>query len=135
MSGFSQDFGKFLLRITVGGLMLFHGVSKLIHGVAWMGGPLAAFHLPFFIAYGVYVGEIVAPVLIILGIWTRAGGLVVAFDLLVAIILVSHTRFSSLSPGGGWGVELDAFYLLTGLVICFIGAGKFSVTGANGKWN
>lgn len=135
MTEFGQNFGRLLLRITVGGLLLFHGVSKLIHGVAWMAGPLEAFHLPFFVAYGVYVGEIVAPILIILGIWTRPAALVIAFDLLIAIVLVSHTRMSSLSPGGGWGIELDAFYLLTAMVIFFLGAGKISVTGAGGKWN
>jgi putative oxidoreductase len=132
---FGQNFGRLLLRVTVGGLLLFHGMSKLTHGVAWMAGPLSAFHLPFFIAYGVYLGEIVAPVLIILGIWTRPAALVVVFDLFMAIFLVSHARMFSLSPGGGWGIELDAFYLLTALSLFFLRAGGISVTGANGKWN
>ncbi|MGO9480290.1 MAG: DoxX family protein [Candidatus Kryptoniota bacterium] len=135
MSEFGQNFGRLLLRITIGGLLLFHGVSKLIHGVAWMQGPLAASHLPGFIAYGVYIGEVAAPILIILGIWTRPAALVIAFDLFMAIVLVSHTRMSSVGPAGGWGIELDAFYLLTALVLFFIGAGRLSVTGANGKWN
>jgi putative oxidoreductase len=135
MTDFGQNFGRLLLRVTIGGLLLFHGVSKLVHGIAWMTGPLSALHLPFFIAYGVYVGEIVAPILIILGIWTRPAALVVAFDLFMAIVLVSHMRMFSLSPGGGWGIELDAFYLLTALALFFLGAGKISVTGASGKWN
>jgi putative oxidoreductase len=135
MSEFGQNFGKLLLRIATGGLLLFHGVSKLINGVAWMSGPLSEFHLPFFIAYGVYVGEIVAPIFIILGIWTRPAALVIAFDLFMAIVLVSHTRMFSINPGGGWGIELDAFYLLNAVVLFFLGAGKISVTGENGKWN
>ena len=135
MAEFGQNFGRLLLRVTIGGLLLFHGVSKLVHGIAWMTGPLSALHLPFFIAYGVYVGEIVAPILIILGIWTRPAALVVAFDLFMAIVLVSHMRMFSLSPGGGWGIELDAFYLLTALALFFLGAGKISATGASGKWN
>lgn len=134
MSEFSQNIGKLILRVTVGGLMLFHGVSKIIHGVAWMQGPLGALHLPFFIAYGSYIGEVVAPVLIILGILTRASGLVLSFDLVVAFILVSHSRFLTLM-GGGWGMQPDAFFFLTGITIFFLGAGKFSVTGARGKWN
>ena len=135
MNEFGLNFGKLLLRITTGGLLLFHGVSKLIHGVAWMSGPLGAFHLPFFVAYGVYLGEIVAPILIILGIWTRPAALVIAFDLFVAIVLISHMRMFSLNPGGGWGLELDAFYLLTALALFFLGAGKLSIKGADGKWN
>ena len=135
MTGFTENVGRLLLRLTVGGLLLFHGISKLIHGVAWMAGPLSSFHLPFFVAYGVYVGEIVAPVLIILGIWTRPAAFVIAFDLLTAILLVSHARMGSISPGGGWGIELDAFYLLTALAISFLGAGKISITGTSVKWN
>ncbi len=135
MTEFGQNFGRLLLRITIGGLMLFHGVSKLIYGVAWMAGPLSAFHLPFFIAYGVYAGEIAAPILIILGIWTRPAALVIAFDLFMAIALVSHARMCSINPGGGWGIELDAFYLMTAIALFFLGAGKISVTGAGGKWN
>ena len=135
MSEFGQNIGRFLLRIAVGGLLLFHGISKLTHGVAWMAGPLSAFHLPFFVAYGVYIGEVVAPVLIILGVWTRPAALVIAFDLLMAIVLVSHPRMYSINPSGGWGMELDALYLLPALAVFFLGAGKLSVTGANGKWN
>ena len=135
MSEFGQNVGRLLLRVTVGGLLLFHGISKLIHGVSWMAGPLGAFHLPFFIAYGVYVGEIIAPILIILGVWTRPAALIIAFDLFMAIMLVSHARMGSISPGGGWGLEIDTFYLLTALALCFLGAGRFSVTGASGRWN
>ncbi len=135
MAGLGQDIGKLLLRLTVGGLLLFHGVSKLVHGIAWMAGPLGASHLPFFIAYGVYIGEIVAPILIILGIWTRPAALVVAFDLFMAIVLVAHMKISSISPGGGWGLESEMFYLLAGLALFFLGAGRFGVTGANRKWN
>lgn len=135
MSEFSQDLGKLILRITVGGLMLFHGISKIIHGVAWMQGPLSALHLPFFIAYGAYIGEVVAPVLIILGILTRVSGLVLSFDLLVAFILVAHARFLTITMGGGWGLQPDAFFFLTGITIFFLGAGRFSLTGAKGKWN
>ncbi len=135
MSEFGQNIGKLLLRFTIGGLLLFHGVSKLIHGIGWMEGLLSASHIPFFVGYGVFVGEIVAPVLIILGIWTRPAALVIAFDLFMAIVLVSHARMSSINPGGGWGIEIDAFYLLTGLALFFLGAGRFSVAGASGKWN
>ncbi len=131
----SEDAGKLLLRVTVGGLLLFHGLSKVIHGIAWMHGPLGALHLPFFIAYGVYIGEVVAPVLVILGIWTRISGLVISFDIFMAFVLVSHSRFFSISMSGGWGLQPDAFFFLTGLAIFFLGAGRFSVTGAHGKWN
>jgi putative oxidoreductase len=131
----SENMGKLILRLTVAGLLLFHGISKLIHGVSWMAGPLAAFHLPAFISYGVYVGEVVAPLLIIIGVYTRLAGLVVSFDLFMAILLVSHSRMFVVGPSGGWGLELDAFYLLTGICVFLLGAGKYSLGGTRGKWN
>ncbi len=134
-TAFSENLGKLILRLTVGGLLLFHGISKLIHGVSWMAGPLAAFHLPAFISYGVYVGEVVAPLLIIIGVYTRLAGLVVSFDLFMAILLVSHSRMFVVGPAGGWGLELDAFYLLTGICVFLLGAGKYSLGGSRGKWN
>ena len=61
MSGFmkSDDFGKMLLRIAVGGILLFHGIFKISHGVEWIKGPLVGSGFPAFLAYGPYLGEIV----------------------------------------------------------------------------
>jgi putative oxidoreductase len=60
-----EDTGKLILRLTTAGLILFHGIDKIIHGVAFMNGDLAAHHLPAFVAYGVYVGEVIAPLFLI----------------------------------------------------------------------
>ena len=79
-----DDVGKLLLRLAVGGLMLFHGIHKLIDGVDGISGMLAAQGLPGFIAYGVLVGEVVAPCLLILGVLTRPAALVLAFTMVVA---------------------------------------------------
>ncbi|MFZ8579874.1 DoxX family membrane protein, partial [Klebsiella quasipneumoniae] len=37
-----EDAGKLLLRLAVGGLMLFHGLHKLLDGVDGISGMLAA---------------------------------------------------------------------------------------------
>ncbi|MCL4509819.1 MAG: DoxX family protein [Bacteroidetes bacterium] len=132
----SEDIGKLILRITIGGLLLFHGIFKLIHGVEWMKGPLSAFYLPGFLAYGVYIAEVIAPVLIIVGFWTRPAALIIAFDLFMAIVLVGRQAiFTVKQAGGGWGIELEAFFLLGSFVLFFLGAGKYSITKGQGKWN
>lgn len=41
-----DDAGKLLLRLAVGGLMLFHGIHKLIDGVDGISGMLAARDCP-----------------------------------------------------------------------------------------
>ena len=54
-----NDLGLLVLRLTMGGLMLFHGVHKLTHGVGFIGDMLAGMGLPSFIAYGALLGEVV----------------------------------------------------------------------------
>lgn len=39
-----EDLGKLILRITTAGLILFHGTSKIIREVSFMGPALAQFH-------------------------------------------------------------------------------------------
>jgi putative oxidoreductase len=79
----SEDLGKLLIRIAVAGIVLFHGWAKLMHGVEWIKQPLGLFGLPGFLAYWTYIGEIIPPVLIILGYRTRPAALVVACDVLL----------------------------------------------------
>lgn len=129
-----DDVGKLILRFTIAFLLIFHGIGKIEHGIAWMHGPLSRFHLPFFIGYGVFVGEIVAPILIFVGFLTRPAALVVVFDLLMAIILVAHTRLFTLNRGGSYGLEVEAFFLLLGIVLFFQGPGRYSITRGRGGW-
>jgi len=44
--------------------------------------------LPASVAYLVYIGEVVAPVVMIVGVWTRAAGVVIAINMVVAVMLV-----------------------------------------------
>ncbi|WP_192459222.1 DoxX family protein [Musicola keenii] len=121
------DAGKLLLRLTVGILLLFHGVAKIENGVGWIAGMLAKQGLPGFIAYGAYIGEIIAPVLIILGLFTRISAAVVAFNLLIATLLVTLGKFFTITNVGAWGLEGEAFYFLCSLVIMLLGSGRYSV--------
>jgi putative oxidoreductase len=131
-----DDIGKLILRLTVAVLMLFHGVSKLRHGVAWIAGPLQAHHLPPFLAYGVYVGEVVAPILLILGIFTRPAALVIAFDLIMALFLVVQGKAFQIQPQtGALGGELQFLYLFSALAIAFFGSGRYALSKGRGRWD
>jgi putative oxidoreductase len=131
-----DDWGKLLLRLTVAGLLLFHGIFKVRNGIAWMAGPLSAFGLPMFVAYGVFVGEIVAPIFAIIGKYTRLAGLVIAFDLLMAIVLVLRERMFTVNPqGGGLAPELELLFLAGGLAIALLGSGRYALSGGRGRWD
>ena len=130
----SADLGKLLLRVVLGVLILFHGVSKLIHGPGYILGVVTGAGLPSFIAYGVYVGEVVAP-LLLLGYWTRVGGLIIVINMLVAIGLVHMGQLATLAGTGGWALELQGIFLGTALAIMLLGAGRYSLGGSGGRWN
>lgn len=82
------------------GRQLLHGVFKVQSGVAWMEPMLAQNGLPKALAYGVDAGEVVAPILIVAGLWTRLAALVVAFDLLMAVVLVFRDKIFTLQESG-----------------------------------
>lgn len=123
------DLGLLLLRIALGGLMLFHGMHKLIYGVGFIGDMLAAIGLPSFIAYGSLLAELVASLMIIFGIWTRLASVVFAGNMVVAILMAHASEMFSLSPmTGGLVIELPLLYLLGAAVLCLTGGGRFAVT-------
>jgi putative oxidoreductase len=120
--------GKLILRLTVGILMLFHGVSKVLNpgSLEPIGKQLASIGLPTFIAYGVYFGEVIAPLMIIFGVFSRIGGLIVTVNMIFAIVLVHTAQLLTMSKSGGWALELQGFYLFCGLAIFFLGSGKLA---------
>ena len=135
-SSTQADLGKLLLRLGLGGIVLFHGIFKVTHGVDWMNGPLAALGLPGFIAYGSYVGEVIAPVLVLIGLWTRVAALLIALDMLMAFVLVLRANlFTVNAMGGGWAVELEALILITALAVVCLGAGRYAFPRSSSAWD
>jgi putative oxidoreductase len=125
------DVGLLLLRIAVAVIVIFHGFFKLKHGVAWIGGPLGKVGLPAWLGYGTYVAELVAPLLLIVGLLARWAALVIAFDMAMAITLVLRPRIFMINQsGGGWGIELEALICLSALAIAIAGPGRFAASRA-----
>ena len=121
--------GKLIQRLTLGALMLFHGVQKILHpgSLDFIGGMLSSSGLPQFLSYGVYVGEVVAPLMIILGVHSRIGGLLIVLNMIFAIFLAHGGDLFSLTEHGGWRLELQGFYLFTAVAIVFLGSGRIAV--------
>jgi len=131
----SDDTGKLVLRLAVGLLILLHGIAKLSTGVDGIAGMLASQGWPTALAWLVYVGEIVAPVLMIVGFYTRPAAWIIVVNMLVAIALVHAKDIASLGKNGGWALELQGMFLFAALAVAFLGAGRFSAGGTSGKYN
>ena len=129
------DTGKLLLRLALGLLILLHGVSKLINGVDGILATVAKVGLPEAFGYLVYVGEVLAPLLVIVGFWTRAAASIIAINMIFAVYLVHVPQLLQLSKQGGWALELQGMYFAVAVAIALLGAGRYSVGGAAGRWN
>ncbi len=107
------------LSLGLGILLLFHGMDKVMHGVDYIEKMLVASKVPYsqYVKYGVYVGEVLAPVLLIFGKYIRLSGAIVAFNMAIAIYLVSRDTIFSLGEHGAWSIELPMLYLIGGLTL------------------
>lgn len=130
-----DDAAKLILRLVLGLLILFHGVSKLTGGNGFVMDSLAKMGVPAALGYFVYFGEVLAPILLIVGAWTRVAALLVAVNMIVALLLVHTGQIFTLARTGGWALELQAMYLFTALAIALLGAGRLSLGGLRGRWN
>ena len=130
-----NDIAKLLLRVTLGLLILLHGIAKLKGGPDFILDVVGKAGLPPALGYLVYIGEVVAPLLLIIGLFTRAAALIVMLNMLSAIALVHMRQLLTISEEGGWALELQGMYLASAIAIALLGAGRYSAGGAGGRWN
>ena len=129
----SSDIGKLLLRISIGGLMLFHGINKL-GGIDFIIGKFTALGLPGFLGYLVYLGELIAPILLLIGFRSKIAGLLVSATMVVAVLLVHTGDIFALGSHGESAIEVQLLYFLGGLAIYFLGGGSLAVSSKN-RWD
>jgi len=130
-----QDLGKLILRLGVGGLMIFHGIHKVIHGHDMIISQLEAKGMPTWLWLGVPVGEIIAPILLLVGAFTRLSGILIAFTMVMSMVLVKGSGSFALSEAtGGIGAELNLLYLAGALAIAMIGPGSYRLYKGRKGW-
>lgn len=130
----NNDLGLLILRITIGFLMLLHGIAKFSGGLDFIKTMLAEKGIPEFIAYGVLVGEILAPIAILVGFRTRIAAAIYAFNCLVAVLIAHSSEIFSMGEHGGWALELIGLYFFGALALFFTGAGNIAVSKSN-QWD
>lgn len=133
--GSEGDAGRLVLRVVLGVMVLLHGVAKITGGNAFVASVVAKAGLPEGVAYLVYIGEVLAPLLVIAGAWTRAAALVIVINMIAAVLLAGRSRLFAINEFGGYGLELEAMFLFSALAVALLGAGRYSLSGAHGRWN
>lgn len=128
------DTAKLIARVTVSGLLLFHG-AEFLRGDRKIFKILRQNGLPESIAYAAILCEVIAPVCAILGIYTRVAGLLMAAFLIAGVALFHRGHLWMLSPArDSYYLETQVFFLSGGLIVALLGAGSFGA-GIGGAWN
>jgi putative oxidoreductase len=119
--------GKLILRLALGVLILLHGIAKARAGLGNVTSMVTHMGWPAFIAYGVYVGEIVAPLMVIAGWFARIGAALIAVNMLFAFVLAHRSQLTDLGGSGGWALELQGMYFFAAVALALMGPGRHSV--------
>jgi putative oxidoreductase len=118
--------GMLPLRIVVGLVFLMHGGQKLfifgLGGTADIMGKLGL-PLPFICAAIVIAVELLGGLAILLGVFTRLAGALLAFEMVVAII-VARWHGGFFAP---YGYEFELTLLGASLTFAFNGPGRMSL--------
>lgn len=101
-------------------MMLLHGIAKLTGGIGGIETRVTGVGLPRFVAWGVLVGEVLAPLLVIANVFVQPAAIVMAINMVFAIWLVHAHELFALGRGGGWAIELQALYLAASLSLALI---------------
>lgn len=121
-----EEIAKLLLRLSLSLLMLFHGFHKVIHGIGGVKTALKSNGIPEVLAYGIYIGEVVAPIMLLIGYYSRYAAGVIALTMLSAIYLVYFNSLLVLGKHGAPVYELPLLFFVMAVVSALIGPGKYS---------
>ncbi len=131
-----DDAGKLVLRLSLGLPMLLHGIAKFdAASLGFIKGMLAQKGLPEAMAYGVYVGEVLAPLLIVIGFFTRPAAAIFAFNMAVAVGLAHAGEIFSRNEHGGWAIEVQGLYFFGAIALVLLGSGRLSVSKGAGRFD
>ena len=129
----NADAGLLLIRVAFCSTFILHGLHKLTHGVANEIQILVDNGLPGQLMYFVYISEVLAPVLILLGIFTRISILTVVATMLVVFYVLPFPI--GLDEHGALTIESQILYTAMPLALFFTGPGRYRLMlNKSGNW-
>lgn len=120
--------GLTILRLVIGTVFLVHGAQKLfVIGIGPLTGGFGQMHvpLPMIAAPVVAIVEFVGGIALVIGLFTRVAALLLAIDMVGAILFV-HGRNGFFLP---MGFEFALSLLGACVALAVAGAGEYSVDG------
>lgn len=127
MTNKTFDYASLLLRLTLGGMFLAHGLLKfIVFTLPGTAGFFESVGFPGWAAYVVAPAEVLAGVALIAGFQTRLVALAGIPILLGALAVHAGNGWSFTNPKGGW--EFPLYLVLTAVVVALLGGGRIAVT-------
>lgn len=127
------DTGLLIIRVTFCVLFLFHGWHKVRYGIeASMLSLTEATFLPGFLIYFAYISEVLAPLLIIFGLYARLSALSIFLTMIIVMYIVIM-RGVTFSVHGAPNIEPQLFYFFTSAGLFFTGPGRHRVKNTGSK--
>ena len=121
------NLAKLILRVSLGTLILLHGIFKLTHGIDSIKHIFIAHHIPKMLAYSIYLVELVGALFLIIGWQSRIWASLIAIEMLCAIYLTKLSVITHLSTNGAWSIEREVLFFALALAIALLGSGRFGV--------
>ncbi|WP_439239552.1 DoxX family protein [Lonepinella sp. BR2919] len=121
------DLAKFILRVSFAFMFLLHGIHKVTDGIDFIAGKFVELGLPGFFANAVYLGEVIVPIFIILGVFTRISAFIGIISCIIIILLMYIPQIFALAPTGAWAIEGVTTYLFAFWAIMHLGSGKYAL--------
>jgi putative oxidoreductase len=128
----NPDIGLLILRISIGGLLFLHGAHKISAGIEHQMQVLSNNGLPGQLMYFVYISEVIAPILLLVGIFTRISALTIIMTM-ITILYVIPDPLLGLNQHGASGIELQLLYLLVPVALFFTGPGRYRLKNTGSK--
>lgn len=127
-----NDTGLLIMRLTLAILFLFHGWYKIRFGIDMPMARMESWGIPGFLMYFAYISEVVAPLLLIAGVFSRLS-LLTIFGTMVFVLYIEFRTGLSLDQFGAPNIEKQIFYFFTSVGLFFTGPGRHRVknTGSN----
>jgi putative oxidoreductase len=130
---YNHDVALLILRLALAGVLLYHGLPKVMNFGATVGG-FQSMHLPApsLTAGFAVLAEVVGGLLILLGVAVDLAAILVIIDMLGAIVFVHGPNGFDFTKGG-W--EHPFTVLVMALVLALAGPGRMAVgrDGARGQ--
>lgn len=92
------------------------------YGIGFMGKVFLTPTLPYhnYIAYIVYLSEVIAPIFLIFGKYVKIASAIISLYMLISIFLIYRNTLFNLNSEGALSVEAPVLYLMLALTIIFV---------------